>query len=217
MKQPKQKNLFRNSIIGIVLISVFSNFIGEKIITPFAIFIYTKTSNVLSLFFETYNNAIYRNISGGFNDENSFFLLFLVPYFGFIFLFYLAHVKNVFKQGATTARAKSDFECVYKEDDDDIDDANFDIKKFALLALKAIALLAFQILLVAFLYGQFSFIQRTKTSTLNNIEIVSPYIEDIEYKQLKSDFHSMESKQDYDSLIEKLTVISSEYNIRLKE
>lgn len=40
--------------------------------------------------------------------------------------------------------------------------------------------------------------------TLQNIEIVSPYITDIEYKQLKSDFYLIDSKADYIALSEKL-------------
>lgn len=40
----------------------------------------------------------------------------------------------------------------------------------------------------------------TAKSTLRDIDIVSPYISDQEYNQLRSDFYSMDSKADYVSL-----------------
>lgn len=40
----------------------------------------------------------------------------------------------------------------------------------------------------------------TARSTLRDISIVAPYISDQEYKQLQSDFYSMNSKSDYDEL-----------------
>ena len=66
-------------------------------------------------------------------------------------------------------------------------------------------------------YAQHSFINSIVTKTTNNIEIVSPYITDSDYKQLKSTFHSIESKEDYDVLTEKLQHIADENSIKLKE
>lgn len=53
--------------------------------------------------------------------------------------------------------------------------------------------------------------------TLTNIEIVSPYIADQEYKQLKSDFYTITSKQDFDELRSNLQAIADEYSLQLKE
>lgn len=61
-----------------------------------------------------------------------------------------------------------------------------------------------------------NFINKTITRTTNNIEIVSPYITDYEYKKLKSDFHSMKNSIDYKALTQNLDSIAKENTIELK-
>lgn len=63
------------------------------------------------------------------------------------------------------------------------------------------ALVCFIILYNAFIVASANGIARR---TLRDIEIVSPYITDLEYKQLKSDFYIIDSKADYIALSEKL-------------
>jgi hypothetical protein len=63
---------------------------------------------------------------------------------------------------------------------------------------------------------QQSYVTETALKLTNNIEIVSPYVSDLEYKQLKSEFHSMQSRSDYDNLVFKLDSIGSENHLRLK-
>ena len=73
--------------------------------------------------------------------------------------------------------------------------------------------------LIAFLYfslGLSSYVNAEITRLTNNIEIVSPYITDLEYKQLKSSYHSMNSRTDYDSLNASLQEISVQYELQLK-
>ncbi len=52
--------------------------------------------------------------------------------------------------------------------------------------------------------------------TLNNIDIVAPYVSDIEYRQLRSDFFQMDSKTDYENIVEELTSIAEENELQLK-
>lgn len=73
--------------------------------------------------------------------------------------------------------------------------------------------------LIAFLFfslASSSYVNTEITRLTNNIEIVSPYITDLEYKQLKSSYHSMASRTDYDSLNASLQEISVQYGIQLK-
>lgn len=53
-------------------------------------------------------------------------------------------------------------------------------------------------------------------NTTNNIEIVAPYITDDEYKQLRSDFFQIDSKADYDNLINKISAIAEKKHLQLK-
>lgn len=61
-----------------------------------------------------------------------------------------------------------------------------------------------------------AFASTTARDTLNNIEIVAPYITDTEYKQLRSDFFQMDSKSDYESIVKELTSIAEKHNLQLK-
>ena len=61
-----------------------------------------------------------------------------------------------------------------------------------------------------------NFINNTITRTTNNIEIVSPYISDYDYKMLKSKFYSMNSRTDFDYLYSLLEQYSQNANVELK-
>lgn len=58
-------------------------------------------------------------------------------------------------------------------------------------------------------------ISNTAHYTLQNIEIVSPYISEQDYKLLKSDFYSMQNMDDFNSLNQKLNSIADEYSLHL--
>lgn len=68
--------------------------------------------------------------------------------------------------------------------------------------------------LVAFgIFMSNSFAHQTSKRTLRDIEIVAPYISDIEYKTLKSDFYRIDSKDDYISLTNQIEKLMDEYDL----
>ena len=73
------------------------------------------------------------------------------------------------------------------------------------------------ILIFSCIFTKYIYVQTNIVRLTNNIEIVSPYISDQEYKILKSEFHSMQSRKDYDDLNLKLESISKENSIRIKK
>lgn len=80
---------------------------------------------------------------------------------------------------------------------------------FSLAVYVSIAFLCFSLILSSYVNAEI-------TRLTNNIEIVSPYITDLEYKQLKSSYHSMNSRTNYDSLNASLQEIAIQYGIQLK-
>lgn len=54
---------------------------------------------------------------------------------------------------------------------------------------------------------------QTARETLRNIEIVAPYVSDIEYKTLKSDFYRINSKDDYLDLTNNIKLIMNENDL----
>ncbi len=79
----------------------------------------------------------------------------------------------------------------------------------------AITFIAYILLIYA--YARTTFVNGKITSMMNNIEIISPYISDTEYKHFKSSFHLIKNKDDYDNLYSQLEQIASIYSIELKE
>lgn len=61
------------------------------------------------------------------------------------------------------------------------------------------------------------YINDTITKITNNIEIVAPYIEDSEYKALKSSFYSIKCSDDYRSLNDCLNYIAEANGIELQD
>lgn len=82
--------------------------------------------------------------------------------------------------------------------------------------LKSLALGVPFVIFCIFNLIQYSYIDNTIMKLTSNIEIVSPYITDAEYKSLKSDFHAMSSRTDYNALVNSLNLISSSFGIDLK-
>jgi len=77
-------------------------------------------------------------------------------------------------------------------------------------------LLPFSILLIVGMM-QITYVNKTIATLTNNIEIISPYISDLEYKKLKSSFHMMDSREDYDLLCDSLNEIAVKNQIQLKK
>ena len=87
------------------------------------------------------------------------------------------------------------------------------LKKFISLIKVSIYFLMF---LLVFMYGKQLFINSCITKTMCNIEIVSPYVDETEYRRFKSEFHLIESRDDYDALHSKLSSIAEKYELKLK-
>lgn len=64
---------------------------------------------------------------------------------------------------------------------------------------------------------QSNYVFSVQVTTLNNIEVVSPYIPDSEYKRLRSAFYSMNSRDDYNNLVSKINRYAQKYNLSLKQ
>lgn len=66
-------------------------------------------------------------------------------------------------------------------------------------------------------YASVLFIHNKATMLTNNIEIVAPYVSDIEYKTLKSNFHSIQNQGDFNRLANELSRIANEHSLSLKK
>lgn len=61
------------------------------------------------------------------------------------------------------------------------------------------------------------FAHTTAINTLQNIDIVAPYISDHDHKVMLSDFYQISSKTDYDSLMKSIYSVANENGLSLKQ
>lgn len=191
------------NIIISVIIGLLTTLLWETIFADLYFYIFTHIQSLgLSLINRMIDNT-YKDISNGYlNSSSDLTLAILVGIFsGFvtslsIFIMKIPNHKQVSEKGTLTRKI---------------------VKKWS--HIRILILVTFIACIIFFLgtIGIISFKTQTTIKTLNNIEIVSPYIPDKEYKQLKSKFHSMQSRHDYENLLNELNCIAEKNSIILKE
>lgn len=201
MNSPKKKD-FKNTIIGVLLLGILASALWEKIISPLSDFIFIQVSNTFSFLYQHFSDGIYRRISEGFNDGYSLFILLEIFIYTLLLGTYILKIPRNTKELLTSSDStphpvKSKYDL-------------FNKRWFLYLLILIASLLLF------YAIGKLQFIQSSKTKTLSNIEIISPYISDIEYKTLKSNFYSISKKDDFDELTKVIQSIADANNVRLK-
>jgi len=211
------KNNLTNWIIG----GIIALIIG-KIMEPLFVHIFSLVLNISGSFITNIENSTYKEISNGYSEQSASSVLYLV-YLSIYCLIGVTFVDNIidylaFKNKQKKFKAQDTMSTTTNTTLSELSIQNIDKerKKINFSYLLGIIFSAIILISLIFFYGKSSFI-RNKTITLtNNIEIVSPYISDIEYKQMKSKFHSIETKNDYILLIEELETIAKKYSLKLK-
>lgn len=222
------KNNFLNWIIGGVIALIIT-----KASDPLSEFLFSNILNIGGSFITRISNSTYREISNGFSEQSSsivlslsylFFICFLECIF-FIFLEINKTIKNKSNKLFSSNNNTTSFEENSNVTSDNIHEQESETlnkwfekkyEKLFFLNFTSIILLIFSFLAITFIYGQSNFIRNKTITMTNNMEIVSPYITDLEYKQLKSHFHSIETQSDYETLMEELETIADKYFLKLK-
>lgn len=207
MKKPSKKTLL--STLYALLIGVLGCAIWEYAVSPLCTFIYIKISSLIDKFTVTFSNNTYSKISEGYNcssidDIIISIMLILLIFSCFFFSMYNLHQNNKKIQD-------------YIENNHTLENISKIIKKE--LVLNITSILTVNILIIIFMYwtGNNTFINQCKTSCLCNLEIICPYISDLEYKELKSSFYSIKTKEDYEKFTITITEIGEKYHLNLKE
>lgn len=211
------KNNLTNWIIG----GIIALIIG-KIMEPLFVHIFSLVLNISGSFITNIENSTYKEISNGYCEQSASSVLYLV-YLSIYCLIGVTFVDNIidylaFKNKQKKFKTQDTMSTTTNTTLSELSIQNIDKerKKINFSYLLQIIFSAIILISLIFFYGKSSFI-RNKTITLtNNIEIVSPYISDIKYKQMKSKFHSIETKNDYNLLIEELETIAKKYSLKLK-
>lgn len=209
----------RKAIIGVILA-----FIAEKLLSPLCEFLFALFLGIGGGLIKAISNMTYRQISNGY-DESGVRLIIYILVVATLAVAYIAFF-NVKKRkddilakvslGEKTAESSEENTQNSSKTDpaDTIEVLRKNISRdFVIFSISIIICIS----ALLFTYMQYTYSNSIITKTTNNIEIVSPYISDLEYKQLKSDFHTLESADDYKKLQEKLQTIAESNDIKLKK
>lgn len=201
----------------LIFLPLLISAVWEKILSPLFDRALEGILAISNSLFTGISNRIYTNISYGVKDSYSPIVCSLL--FGALCAITLISLSNSYElYQSAHLDVPSDNDPNSKADlnEDDQESSLFQFHKSRFLFTFSIlfAIVAHLFVLV-YLIKQ-SYVDETAQKLTNNIEIVSPYISDLEYKRLKSEFYSMHSRSDYDDLITKLETIGSENHLNLK-
>lgn len=195
--------------LSALMIGILGTAIWEKILSPLCTLIFVKISSLIGNFVVFFSNITYKEISKGYHDTLVINIIYYMAMILSIILaiFYITYVTN---------RRKSYFTKYFLNDNVE-DDPVKEFKRIKKTDL--IIVFSVSILLIIFMYyiGNLGFITKCKVFSLCNLEIISPYVSDLEYKELKSSFYSIETKEDYESFINTIKEIGEQHSLSLKE
>lgn len=240
-QQKKSKNIFSKESMFMLIISTILAFIVGKFLDPLFTYCYSLLINAGGAIIKQLSDSTYKQISNGYSEQPSFFMLYIAMLLASAML---ANFISAIKQSYTLEKEKYN---TYKkaldiintpldEDSPQLVVASSEtapalqkdaktLEKEVVAIFNKIRIEFFIIVFMMFLlysyiffsYSRNLYINSKITSITNNIEIVSPYISDIEYKRLKSQFHTMENSDDYDSLNFLLSEIAQKNSVKLKK
>lgn len=208
-KGPKIKTIILNIFISLVLLPV-----GERLFTPIHNEIVHKVLSAQNTGLKFLSDFLYSRISEGVYVNIPFYIFIVLISF---FLGVLMHnVLTLYKSTSSCCDSSLIASCTKRKE------LNFllrlkcfvlnpkSCKSLALSGYVAIYLFFFLFLLTT------NFVNLNITKLTNNIEILGPYISDYEYKVLKSNFHSISSRNDFDSFNHLLNEYANKAGIKLK-
>lgn len=197
------KKIFKNPFLSTLFVGILATALWENFISPFCTYIYIHISSLFETFMTSFSNSTYRSIANGFNDSNSVYVILIIlsSYLGLVTSFI---IFPIFSKHQTNIIHKAE-------------NQTSKTKKF--FSSKIIVILLFSIFVFCYLYiiGNIIFVTNCKTNSLCNLEIISPYISDEEYKQLKSTFYCIETKDDYINFTIAIDELGEKYSLNLKK
>lgn len=212
----KQNNLFNKENITMLLAGTFLAFLADKFLNPVFSYLYSLLINTGGGIVRNISDSTYKQISNGYTEQSATMIL------TFLCIAILEIPLIIYMKYPDTLKEK-EYAIDYSSDDSrltiskikaEIREARHKTKLYYFGTLICSVILS---LSVMFMYARLVFIQREIFTLTNNIEIVSPYISDIEYKTLKSDFHLMENHEDYNQLIFRLQKFADDNSLKLKK
>lgn len=212
-----KKFLKKEMTIG-VSAGIISTLLVMWFIQPITNWLFPKVINILTFINASFSDFIYREIpyaTTARSNELAVFFSFFTAYFFLLLLFFsfhfLAKIYKIFSIDLDISKDEVEF----------IEEKNL-INSFINRHNKVFfrlpyALSAFLIIFCIFMTCKDMYIKEKASDLTISMEIVSPVLSEHEYKQLRANFYSIDSKKDYDDFVNHLEVIATENDITLRK
>lgn len=225
------------------LFGTFLAFIVGKIFDPIFEYLYTLFLSLGGSFVTYISNSTYLKISNGFADQTTMHIFYIVFVACVCILgMTLASIRSLFRSNSSSNDNPESDDCQEKPECVTLEDLprlkeNAEklrlqlenqqhllrkneykrkrIDNFMYISIQVWIIII--IILLYFNYARSVFINNKIIIMTNNIEIISPYVSDIEYKKFKSDFHMIQCRRDYEDLEQTLQSIADAHSITLKK
>ena len=177
-------------IIGVIFLGALGSGLWESVISPFISWLSKKAFHFSKLISSNFTDSVYQSVSNGFYKSPS---LQIDNFLSIVLIIVFAYLIKLYVNLQKPPKLK---------------------KRWAFIFWTSIFI---GLTSSVFSILKTTFITETTAKTLSNIEIISPAIEEKEYRKLKSEFHSMTSEKDYLELQKKIIEIAEKNNLRLKK
>lgn len=227
MTEQHKDKFFHKDNLPYLLFSTCITLLMGRLMEPIFSYLFSKLLGTGGTIVNWMANFTYRQISNGYSEQTAFLILSFLVILAFIAAAQmLTELKNVYEKYVTYCNCLVAEPIPNKKTCPESHQESLEAQKeFILGTLKKAKIfyivgnisIAFTLCYVLFSYGQISYVNSRISVLTSNIEIVSPYISDLEYKHLKSNFHAMENRDDYNNLISELEVLGKNYSLKLKK
>ncbi len=210
-------------IIGAIIIGAIGSGIWEMLLEPFFTLASENIINGISHLSSSLEDSLYKSIARGYSEEMSYFAVSLI-------LFILSGFLGVISYDFVFKHKKGNF---YKTIESEIENVeNIENPKEKIIELKSrlesrsirlrkigYILFSFVVLIYFFLVGQ-SVIIKYKTERITDfrqtLSIVKPYVSNHKYDQFTSLFSRINTRKDYDIIMDSLYSICNKNDIKIK-
>lgn len=197
----KKISIFKRPIIGTILIGLIGAFLWDFIFSP----IFNWLMNKIFIMENALSDMFYKGIAQG-THENTSSILFSLIFFSIVSFVIIKAIDLKFEEYNLIQEM---YEYLPEENPER---KNIKFKIFS----KGIVLMLCGLILLSGIYYYEMLATSTTKKILNNIEIVSAYIPHKSYTMLKSKFYTIQSKKDYDLLVEDMEFIAENNNVELQ-
>lgn len=232
MKLPKIKlsQYVNKATIASAFVGFILTFLFSKAFDPICESIYSFILRVGDYFIVSFSNSTYREIALGLTEQASYSLLYFIYLVLVLFFKFIMDSidKDIYSNLTEDERKINTWKHLEKNSHDEkqitpsenalhaFEAQLTNRRKYFKRARIFLTILIYVLLFVIIMMNaRQTFIHKKTITAINNIEIVAPYISDLQYKQFKSDFYMIQNKQDYDALLTSIKAIASQENILL--